>query len=89
MNRTDFGGDSGLPWGSGGDSENNGGGGFGVVAQPVGAFIIRDGEVSWEPAIDVNRIVGRAMLVAIVFLWVVRSMAKAQAKAKVAPARRG
>ncbi len=75
--------------GGGGDSENNGGGGFGVAAKPVGAFIIREGEVTWEPAVDVNRIVGRAMLVAIVFLWVVRSMAKAQAKAKIAAARRG
>jgi uncharacterized spore protein YtfJ len=75
--------------GGGGDSANNGGGGFGVAAKPVGAFIIREGQVTWEPAVDVNRIVGRAMLVAIVFLWVVRSMAKAQAKARIAAAKRG
>jgi uncharacterized spore protein YtfJ len=75
--------------GGGGDSANNGGGGFGVAARPVGAFIIREGQVTWEPAVDVNRIVGRAMLVAIVFLWVVRSMSKARAKVKIAAARRG
>ena len=75
--------------GGGGDSQNNGGGGFGVAAKPVGAFIIRNGEVSWEPAVDVNRIVRGAMLVAIVFLWVVRSMTKARAKAKIAAAKRG
>jgi len=75
--------------GGGGDSANNGGGGFGVAAKPVGAYIIREGKVTWEPAVDVNRIVGRAMLVAIVFLWVVRSMAKARAKAQIAAARRG
>jgi hypothetical protein len=29
--------------GGGGDSEGNGGGGFGVMARPVGAYVIRDG----------------------------------------------
>lgn len=44
--------------GGGGDNENNGGGGFGVMARPVGAYVIKpDGEVSWKPAIDVQRMV--------------------------------
>ena len=42
--------------GGGGDSEGNGGGGFGVAARPVGVYVIRDGEVLWRPAVDVNRI---------------------------------
>lgn len=33
------------------------GGGLGLVAKPVGAFVIRDGEVRWVPAVDVNRLV--------------------------------
>jgi uncharacterized spore protein YtfJ len=41
--------------GGGGDSEDNGGGGFGLRARPVGAYVIKDGEVSWKPAIDVGR----------------------------------
>jgi uncharacterized spore protein YtfJ len=42
--------------GGGGDNENNGGAGFGLMARPVGAYVIKpDGEVSWEPAIDVQR----------------------------------
>jgi uncharacterized spore protein YtfJ len=41
--------------GGGGDSEANGGGGFGLGARPVGAYVIKDGEVSWKPAIDVGR----------------------------------
>ena len=73
--------------GGGGDKENNGGGGFGLRATPVGAWIIRDGQVEWEPALDVTRIATLGMLVAIVFLWTVRSMAKAQAKARMAAAR--
>ena len=42
--------------GGGGDSEQNGGGGFGLSARPVGAYVIRDGEVRWRPAVDVNRL---------------------------------
>jgi uncharacterized spore protein YtfJ len=41
--------------GGGGDAEQNGGGGFGLSASPVGAYVIKDGEVSWKPAIDPNR----------------------------------
>ena len=42
------------------------GAGFGVRARPVGAFVVRDGEVTWQPAIDVTRIVLGGQLVAIV-----------------------
>ena len=73
--------------GGGGDKENNGGGGFGLRATPVGAWIIRDGQVTWEPAVDATRIATLGMLAAIVFLWTIRSMAKAQARARMAAAR--
>ncbi|MEO8251896.1 MAG: sporulation protein [Chloroflexota bacterium] len=69
--------------GGGGDAENNAGGGFGVRATPVGAWIVRDGQVAWEPAIDATRIAALAMLVAIVFLLTVRSIANANAKARM------
>lgn len=75
--------------GGGGDSENNGGGGFGLRASPAGAWIIRDGEVSWEPAVDATRIATLGMIVAIIFFWTIRSIAKAQAKAQIAAARGG
>ena len=48
--------------GGGGDVENNGGAGFGLQARPVGAWVLRDGEATWSPAIDVNRIVALAFL---------------------------
>jgi uncharacterized spore protein YtfJ len=41
--------------GEGGES-GGGGGGFGIVARPIGAYVIRDGNVSWRPAIDLNRV---------------------------------
>ena len=34
--------------GGGGDNEDNGGGGFGLGARPVGAYVIKNGEVTLE-----------------------------------------
>jgi uncharacterized spore protein YtfJ len=62
--------------GGGGDSDNNGGAGFGLSAKPAGAYVVRDGKVSWEPALDVNRMVLGGQIVAIVLLLVVRSILK-------------
>ena len=56
--------------GGGGDSDGNGGGGFGVAARPVGAYVIRDGEVVWRPAVDVNRLALGGQLVAALALLV-------------------
>ncbi len=44
------------------------GGGFGVNARPVGAYVIKDGHVTWRPAIDLNRIITMVGLIAIVYL---------------------
>ena len=43
--------------GGGSDSEHNGGGGFGLGARPVGVYVIKDGQVSWRPAVDPVRVV--------------------------------
>jgi uncharacterized spore protein YtfJ len=53
--------------GGGGDSEHNGGGGFGLGARPVGAYVIKNGEVKWQPAVDVNRIVALAFMLGLIF----------------------
>lgn len=53
--------------GGGGDSEDNGGGGFGLTARPAGVYVIKNGQVSWRPAIDPVRV---AALVAVALaLW--------------------
>lgn len=52
--------------GGGGDAEHNGGAGFGVQARPVGAWVIRDGDVTWKPALDLNRLVFFAFLLGLV-----------------------
>jgi uncharacterized spore protein YtfJ len=66
--------------GGGADNLGNGGGGFGVSATPAGAYVIKDGNVTWKPAIDATRIALMGQLVAIVFLLTVRSVVKALAK---------
>jgi uncharacterized spore protein YtfJ len=47
------------------------GGGLGLVARPVGAFIIKDGTLRWEPAVDVNRMITTVGAVAVAALLVV------------------
>ena len=50
-----------LGGGGGGGSErgehSDGGGGFGVQARPIGAYVIRGEQVSWQPALDLNRVI--------------------------------
>jgi uncharacterized spore protein YtfJ len=62
--------------GSGGDTEGNGGGGFGLTARPAGMFVIRDGTTTWQPALDLNRVILGGQIVAIVALLVLRSILK-------------
>jgi uncharacterized spore protein YtfJ len=61
--------------GGGGGADERGqhgeGGGFGLVARPVGAYVIKDGAVTWRPAFDLNRTIGLAAAVAAVWLFAV------------------
>ena len=73
----------GAGGGSGEDPQGQGkgsGSGFGMTARPIGAFIIRDGELRWRPAVDVNRIVLGGQLVAVAALLTVRAIIRARAK---------
>jgi len=67
--------------GEGQQGEGRGSGsGFGLNAKPVGAFVIRGEDVSWRPAIDVNRVILGAQVVVLVGLFVARSIAKARSQ---------
>ncbi len=68
--------------GGGADQQGNGGGGFGVRAHPAGAWVIRDGDVRWRPAIDVNRVIFMGQIVAIVALLTLRSVVKSLARSR-------
>ena len=58
--------------GGGGGRDDEGpvgeGGGFGVSGRPAGVFVLRDGDVRWRPAVDVNRVVATVGAVTIVYL---------------------
>ena len=50
------------------------GGGFRVDAEPVGAYVVRGGEVEWQPVFDLSAVVLRGQLVgmvALLVLWAV------------------
>ena len=44
------------------------GAGFGASARPVGAYVIKDGNLTWRPAVDPNRIITMVGLIAIAYL---------------------
>lgn len=50
------------------------GGGYGVVARPVGVYVIRGDRVDWKPAIDITRVSIGGMMLAAVFALAVRSV---------------
>ncbi len=77
------GGGGGTGVGPGGEGEGSGsGGGFGLRARPVGAFVVRDGDVRWVPVIDYARLATAAAMVAVVGLIVRRSVARARIHAR-------
>ena len=62
--------------GGGGDDTNNGGGGFGLMARPVGAYVISGEKVEWKPAIDVQRLMVGWQVVVGLAVFAVWSLAR-------------
>ncbi|HSR22630.1 MAG TPA: spore germination protein GerW family protein, partial [Candidatus Eisenbacteria bacterium] len=54
------------------------GGGWGGSARPVGAFVITGGSVSWQPAVDVNRVILGGQAIAVIALLVVGSIVRSR-----------
>jgi uncharacterized spore protein YtfJ len=61
------GGGGGGGGGGSADGDQGEGAGFGLVARPVGAWVISDGRLRWRPAIDVTRLVLGGYLVAVAY----------------------
>src|SRR5215467_15796136 len=57
------------------------GGGFGGTARPVGVYVIDHGQVRWEPAVDLGRVIIGAQVVLVVGLLVLRSVLRARQRA--------
>lgn len=80
----------GLGAGGGHDAENQtegSGGGIGIMAHPAGVFVVKDGDVSWRPALDVNRVILGGQVVAVVALLTFRSVLRRRARARAAMAK--
>ena len=62
----------------GADGEGTGGGGgFGVRVKPVGVYVVRDGQVSWQPALDVSKVIlGGQIFATVAVLALARALRK-------------
>ena len=54
--------------------------GFGMIARPVGAYVISGGTVRWEPAFDLNRAVIGGQVLGMAVLSLARLVVKRRAK---------
>ena len=55
------------------------GGGFGMSGRPVGVYVLKSGQVTWRPAVDVNRVVGIVGLVVAAYVLMRPRMARIRA----------
>ncbi|HEY7046892.1 MAG TPA: spore germination protein GerW family protein [Jatrophihabitantaceae bacterium] len=68
--------------GGGRQGEEGSGGGFGLNARPVGVYVIRGEQVSWQPAVDVTRIVVGGQLLLAAALLLIRSIVRSRARSR-------
>src|SRR5688572_18410393 len=68
------------------DGEQGGGegGGFGLAAAPAGVYVIQNGQVRWEPALDINRIVVGGQILVLALLLIARPLIQAWLKRRAA-----
>lgn len=52
------------------------GGGLGLTARPVGVYVIEDGKLRWEPAVDVNRLVAVGGAILVAGMWLAARVAR-------------
>jgi uncharacterized spore protein YtfJ len=65
--------------GNGPDGSAGEGGGYGLSARPAGVYVVAGDKVRWAPAVDINRIVVGAQVLAAVALLAVRGIVRARA----------
>jgi uncharacterized spore protein YtfJ len=70
--------------GTGPGGEGGTGGGFGVRATPAGVYVIKNGNVAWQPVVDVNRAILGGQIAAIVLFLTIRAVVRALAEGRSA-----
>ena len=66
----------GMSPGTSNGAQASSGAGYGMGAAPVGVYIIRDGQVTFQPALDLNRVILGGQIAAIVLALVARSIVR-------------
>ena len=56
--------------GGGEKGDRDRGVGFGITARPAGAFVVKNGDVTWRPVVDINRVILGGQIVAVTALLV-------------------
>jgi uncharacterized spore protein YtfJ len=78
----------GFGGGGGNQADGNGSGsgaGFGVRATPAGVYVVDQGRVRWEPALNLNAVIIGGQVVAIVMFLAIRGIAQAFLERRQAP----
>jgi uncharacterized spore protein YtfJ len=65
-----------APGGKGGGS----GSGFGINAKPAGVYVVKDDDVVWRPAVDVNKALSMVAVIVVAVMLGIRSIVKVRAK---------
>jgi uncharacterized spore protein YtfJ len=68
-------GQPGQGGGGPGGSGDGSGGGLALRARPAGVFALRDGQVRWRPAVDVNMIIAGGQLVMVAAVLAAKAIA--------------
>ncbi|MDF5755852.1 spore germination protein GerW family protein [Spongiactinospora sp. TRM90649] len=63
-------------------AEQGSGGGYGLGAAPAGVFVIKDGNVRWHPALDINRLIIGTQIVAVIGLLTARAIVRIRTKGR-------
>ena len=70
------GGEGTQPGEEGAEPRTGWGGGWGAQSTPAGVYVIKGGDVAWQPAVDVNRLALGGQIAFIIALLVLRSILK-------------
>jgi uncharacterized spore protein YtfJ len=62
------------------NAETGTGIGYGFRAEPAGVYVLKDGKVSWQPAVNANRVIAGSFVVAIIAIWRAPKISKATRK---------